>query len=225
MRSANKLPAELDLGKKYFTSSKVIKNDFESFSSEILGYFIDQSSAFEFENSLIKENFSNPLILNKHYQESMSTFSMKGVKREDLSLFNKTRKMKKEFRMYTCSHCREDFYIEEFSHHHWKEICFCTRSCRASYFNKKKKILPKKVLKKKQATIPRIAWNKGIPNPKIIGDKTPMKQESNKEKMRKISTGRKRKYHPDGSWTWEYPTTSVSEQVGTISESNCLSSH
>lgn len=25
------------------------------------------------------------------------------------------------------------------------------------------------------------------------------------EKLSKTSTGRKRKYLPDGSWTWEYP--------------------
>lgn len=38
-------------------------------------------------------------------------------------------------------------------------------------------------------------------------------------KVSKTVTGRKRKYLPDGKWIWEYPTTSVTEQVGTISES------
>ena len=35
MRSANKVVAELDLGIKYFTSSKYVKNKFDEFNIEI----------------------------------------------------------------------------------------------------------------------------------------------------------------------------------------------
>lgn len=37
------------------------------------------------------------------------------------------------------------------------------------------------------------------------GDSNPMKKEENREKLRKIATGRFRVYRDDGTWTWGYP--------------------
>lgn len=221
MRSANKVIAEEDLGFHYFSSSKAVKNNFHFFEKEIIAIFFDQESAFMFENALIKENFSNVLCLNKHYQNSMSSFSMKGVKRKDLIEFNKTRTKQKEFRLYTCANCRDDYYLEEFIHHPWKHISFCSKSCKTSFFNRTR---PKKIkLKKEKPKIKKVAWNKGIPNLSFRGENNPMKKTENKRKMSQIASGRKRKYRDDGSWYWEKcPTTSVSEQVGTISESSCF---
>lgn len=57
-----------------------------------------------------------------------------------------------------------------------------------------------KVLKAKYASGELVIWNKG--------KNTPYAAENGKKsanKMKSISTGRKRKYRSDGSWTWEYP--------------------
>jgi hypothetical protein len=213
MRSANKVAAELDLGINYFTSSKYVKNNFNQFDIEIIAYFKDQMSAFEFENDLIEKQWSNPLLLNRHYQKQMTKFSMAGSKRPDLAEFNrKTKSKPKEERNYTCTECRNNFNKLEFVHHPINQKPFCSRRCSATHNGRESSLARKGVpmlhLRGKRS------WNKGIPNPQAaINGKKGAKKLSAKVK------GRKRKYLGDGSWTWEYPTTSVTEQVGTISES------
>lgn len=66
-RWANKLPSSSDLGTKYFTSSKHVKNNFDEFDILILAEFFDYNDAWLFEQSLIHENWADDLILNKHY--------------------------------------------------------------------------------------------------------------------------------------------------------------
>lgn len=51
---------------------------------------------------------------------------------------------------------------------------------------------------------------KGKPNPQAANN-----ARKGAKKLSEKVTGRKRLYHSDGSWTWQYPTTSVTEQVGT----------
>ena len=46
-------------------------------------------------------------------------------------------------------------------------------------------------------------WNKGIPNP-LAADNG----KRGAKKLSKLATGRRRRYLPDGSWTWEYPSGS-----------------
>lgn len=196
MRSANKVVAEQDLGIKYFTSSKHVKNNFSEYDIEIVAYFIDQLSAFEFENKLIEECWGNPLLMNKHYQKSMSTFSMAGSKRNDLAEYNKKAKSKpKEIREYQCSECSNMFTRKEFCHHPFKEKPFCSQLCAVK--NTCKNNIGRKLVIKN----PRISsWNKGLSNPQaaLNGAKGATKQSE-------TVTGRKRKYAEDGSWTWEYP--------------------
>ena len=257
MRSANKLVAEEDLGTHYFSSSKFIKNNFEEYDKEIIAYFIDQISAFEFENNLIKEHWGNPLLINKHYQKSMSKFSMTGYKRADVSEFNKNTKSKpKEIRKYTCVNCEKIFDRLEFLHKPLKDKFTCSQRCNGLNNLKNKKKLPKieriysciicekNVLRLDKINSPirnnfvcgrtcnsarnglstkgksniknkgKQAWNKGIPNPQAaINGKRGAAKQSNTIK------GRKRKPLENGKWGWYYPTTSVTEQVGTISES------
>lgn len=68
-RAANKVPAEQDLGIKYFTSSKyIIEIGFDKFRHEIIAIFFDANSAYDFEQEYISEVFKDPLCLNKHYQ-------------------------------------------------------------------------------------------------------------------------------------------------------------
>lgn len=42
--------------------------------------------------------------------------------------------------------------------------------------------------------------------PIMIGDKNPMKKPEIAKKLSNLVTGRKRKYRPDGSWFWFYPS-------------------
>ncbi len=213
MRSANKVIAELDLGIDYFTSSKYVKNNFKNFNKEIIAYFKDQLSAFEFENSLIEEHWGNPLLLNKHYQKSMSKFSMAGAKRPDLAELNKKNKSKpKEERNYTCVECNREFVKEEFVHYPITHKPFCSRRCSAIHNGRESSIARKGI--PMPHLYGRKTWNKGISNPNSSTN-----GKKGAKKMSEMAKGRKRKYLPDGSWTWEYPATSVTEQAGSISES------
>jgi hypothetical protein len=207
MRSSNKVVAEKDLGIHYFTSSKTIKNNFQNYDIQIIAYFQDWESAFLFENKLIEENWNDPLLLNKHYQKNTSSFSMKGSKRPDLSEYNsKYKKKPKELRTYNCCKCNKIFQIEEFIHHKTKENPYCSKSCS----NKR----PSKYKGQKLYHLHgRPTWNKGVPNPQAADN-----ARKGAKKLSEKVKGRKRLYLSDGSWTWQYPTTSVTEQVG-LSES------
>lgn len=67
-RSKNKVPSQLDLGIKYFTSGKITKKNFHEYDYEILAEFFDPESAYNYEQSLIFENKNDPLILNKQFR-------------------------------------------------------------------------------------------------------------------------------------------------------------
>ena len=58
-RSANKVPAEQDLGQKYFTSSKVVKPRFNEFQITIVAEFFCAESAWDFEQELIFESWES----------------------------------------------------------------------------------------------------------------------------------------------------------------------
>ena len=65
LRWANKLPSTQDLGARYKTSSQYVKPRFHEFSWLVLAEFFDKDSAYLFEQSLIRENWGNPLMLNR----------------------------------------------------------------------------------------------------------------------------------------------------------------
>lgn len=196
MRSANKVVAELDLGIRYFTSSKKVKENFHLYDPYIIAYFVDWSSAFEFENALIKESWGDPHLINKHYQRDISKFSMQGYKRPDVSLLNsKIKRKPREIRRYTCLNCSIAFTKEEIVTSPVKQFPVCSKSCSASYNGK--------TSAHKTRGIPKVghpAWNKGIPNPQAADN---AKRGGPKQSI--IATGRKRLYREDGSWTWYYP--------------------
>ena len=126
----------------------------------------------------------------------------------------------KEFREYECEVCRDTFYAEELTHHHRRLNPTCSPQCKAkrlALFNKQNKGLKvKRPYKRKNK---RIAWNKGISN-SGAGICNPMHNLVSIQKLKNTIAGRKREYREDGSWYWKNrPTTSVSEQVGIISES------
>jgi hypothetical protein len=75
-----KLPADFDI-LKYKSSSKYVKElGFENFNIEIIAEFFDPKDAYDFEQNLIKENFKNPLILNKrHHADYDRTFYVAGI--------------------------------------------------------------------------------------------------------------------------------------------------
>jgi hypothetical protein len=64
-RTTKKLkhPSHIDFP-KYKTSSKVVKPNFEQYDWFIIAEFFNSDDAFTFEQSLIKENWGNPLLLN-----------------------------------------------------------------------------------------------------------------------------------------------------------------
>ena len=218
MRSANKVPAEADLGFIYFTSSKQVKSNFADYDSEIVAYFDSQLSAFEFENQLIKEHWGHPLLLNRHYQKLLSKFSMQGAKRPDVAVRNRQTKQKpKEGRTYTCANCSKDFTLLEFCHYPVKLKAFCSRSC-AAKFNGRSSALSRKG-QPNLGTRGQVAWNKGMQNPRSAKNgKAGAAKQSMKVLGRKIvfRNGKRTWAYPGDS---DYPTTSVSKQVGTVSES------
>ena len=56
---------EEDFGITYFTSSRFVKPRFEEFEWTILAYFVDKEDALKFEEKLIRDNWDNPLLINK----------------------------------------------------------------------------------------------------------------------------------------------------------------
>lgn len=63
------LKAEEDIGVKYLTSSKYIKNNFENFRVEILAEFFSANDAYDYEQELISQHFNDINCLNRHYQK------------------------------------------------------------------------------------------------------------------------------------------------------------
>jgi len=93
-REANRVPSSDDLGTKYFTSSKKIKEiGFDNFNWTILAEFFTGLDAYLFEQSLIEKHISNkPLNLNKrlwgkyvggsnHSEETKNKMKMKAIGR------------------------------------------------------------------------------------------------------------------------------------------------
>lgn len=82
----NKIQPEDDLWKKYFTSSKQVKNlrkeyGDDSFECSIIFKSLDVDECFVVEQNLIKENVKNPLCLNMRYfdvEKSDRIFSVFG---------------------------------------------------------------------------------------------------------------------------------------------------
>lgn len=68
-RWKNKVCADEDFGTIYKTSSKYVKPKFDEFDGSIVAEFYNDEDAYWFEQSLIEENFRDPLILNKKYQK------------------------------------------------------------------------------------------------------------------------------------------------------------
>jgi hypothetical protein len=64
-RRANKCKAEFDLGIKYFSSSKIIKNNVDDYEWTVLKEFDDPIDAIKYEQELIFNNLGNPLLLNR----------------------------------------------------------------------------------------------------------------------------------------------------------------
>jgi len=187
--------AEQDLGVHYFTSSKHVRNNFNDYNIEIIAYFVDQISAFEFENALIEEHWGNPLLLNRHYQKSMTKFSMTGAKRPDLAEYNrKIKSMPKEERRYQCVICNGIFHRIEFCHHAVKKEFVCGHKCNG--VRNGKKSTGKSNPKISESRKGKSSWNKGLKgtgfgDPKI----NPMNNPESIKKMletRKINREKKR---------------------------------
>jgi len=93
VRYGNTYPANLDLGIRYKSSSKVVKPRFGEFNYEVLAEFFDKEDAIDFEQHLIEENWSDPLILNKAIQVT-KTFRCKGHTEETKKKMSASKKGK-----------------------------------------------------------------------------------------------------------------------------------
>lgn len=78
-RCANKVPAHLDLGIKYKTSSKYVKPRFTEFTYIIVAEFFDAGSAYDFEQELIHESWGLPGLMNKVCHHGKLRFSTTGL--------------------------------------------------------------------------------------------------------------------------------------------------
>ena len=93
VRYGNTYPAQLDLGIRYKSSSKIVKPKFDEFTYEILAEFLDKEDAIDFEQKLIEENWKDPLILNKAIQVT-KTFRCKGHSEETRKKMSESKKGK-----------------------------------------------------------------------------------------------------------------------------------
>ena len=80
-RKANKCIPEEDFLIKYFSSSKIINeiiatNGIDSITGEIVYTDTDHNATYWKEQSLIEQHYTNPLILNQHYQKTNKGFKM-----------------------------------------------------------------------------------------------------------------------------------------------------
>lgn len=82
-RSANvklKLPAHLDLGIKYKTSSKYVEPRFHEFNYIIVAEFFAASDAYDFEQELIHASLGLPRMLNRAcHHDNQTRFSVAGT--------------------------------------------------------------------------------------------------------------------------------------------------
>lgn len=81
-REDNKVPSSEDLP-KYKTSSKIVKDNFDNYTWQIIAEFFTGNDAYDFEQSLIFENWNDPNILNKncHYNKKKRFKAIKGIKK------------------------------------------------------------------------------------------------------------------------------------------------
>lgn len=66
-RYANKVPSSSDIGIKYFSSSKKVSNNKESFQFSVIAEFFESTAAYDYEQELIRNSIGNKLCLNKAY--------------------------------------------------------------------------------------------------------------------------------------------------------------
>lgn len=64
-RWANKMPSSLDLGIRYFTSSKLVKPRFSEFDIVIVAEMFSKDAALDLEKELLLEHWGNPNLLNR----------------------------------------------------------------------------------------------------------------------------------------------------------------
>ena len=73
-RWANYNPSTEDFGKKYFTSNKYVKENFDNFEHTIIAEFYTKEDAYAFESQLIKETRSDYQINYLKSKKIIGTF-------------------------------------------------------------------------------------------------------------------------------------------------------
>jgi hypothetical protein len=115
---------EEDLGKKYFTSCKNVKNRFHEFEWIILAQFGSKHDALLFEDDLIRNNWKNPLLINKNrggkkfHRPDNYIQKPKSPYPKSISETLKRHWQNPEFRERMCAVRRRSHTTEEFRRNH-----------------------------------------------------------------------------------------------------------
>jgi hypothetical protein len=107
-RYANYLPSAEDFGKKYFTSNKYVRENFDKFEHTIIAEFFTKEYAYEFEADLIKETRSEYQINYNKYKK------IKGKK------YNKIPSIEPLTKLCALPECQKP-------HNNWRMKCCCKR--------------------------------------------------------------------------------------------------
>ena len=137
------------IGINYFTSStdKEFKEDFknnpQNYIVEIIKEFDDSKECILEENKLIKENFENPLILNKKYYLKGIHSRLKYVTETEKKIYKEKRK--KEYMEYRERNKEEinkknSIYMKKYNKEHKDEI---SKKKKEYYIKNKEKFLAK----------------------------------------------------------------------------------
>lgn len=105
-RYTNYLPSTEDFGKKYFTSNKYVKENFNNFEHTIIAEFFTKESAYEFETSLIKE--------------TRSEYQINYIKYKKKKKYSKITQVKSSIKLCALSECQKP-------HTNWRMKCCCKR--------------------------------------------------------------------------------------------------
>ena len=117
------LPEE-DLGKKYFTSCKTIKNRFQEFEWIVLAQFANKQDALSFEDELIRNYWNNPLLINKNrggkkfHRPDPYVRKSKSLLPKNISETSKRNWQNPEFRERMCAVRRKSHTTDQFRKNH-----------------------------------------------------------------------------------------------------------
>lgn len=193
-RCANVLPPDEDFIHVYKSSNNYIKKHTDEFYGEILCEIENDPFghlAWTLEQQMIEENWTDPLIINKHYETKRGVFA---------------NTKPREHKHYVCNECSKNFSKFEFIHKQKRTgVIFCSQKCSSKNANIqliakiKNPTTREEYLKHLHFKKGVVSWNKGLEYPQAS-----LNGKKSAEKVRQKALGRKMGII-DGKRTWIYP--------------------